>query len=556
MRLRLTSGLIALLMTCAYASAPFGAAENRKRGERSAQEVKGNHLITINPWGPTQQAIDAARSNLMKSLSLRPSAKQAKTRLLAFELVDRPKLAAVSEPPDSYRATAFDYKANRALIFSGRFDSSEVNVTESQTQPQPSEEEFEAAVGIIMKDRKLGPALRDNSLTPYRPMPPLINGHLPVAEADRTLAVGLHSKEAAKKHQIVGVNMLRQTVVRYANNAPPGTLASASTCAITRDFQPVTPRGTAGQYQMTISREGNVIWSFLVIRPSVSSGPMGSGVELRDVTYLGKTVLKSAKVPIINVQYLRNTCGPFRDWAYSEDTFQADGTDLAPGIRYCTSPPETSLDSGIDHGNFRGVAIWDGREEVRVVSELDADWYRYASEWIFRDDGVIMPRFGFGSVENSCVCIEHVHNAYWRFDFDVGSSSNTIAEEFNGAVESLGVEAMRPRRGEGHRWVIQNSSGQETCILVPGPADGNSDKYSRGDVWMLRNHSPAEEHDGVTCNVGCDTRANLDPYVSGESVSAQDIVVWYGGHFTHHSHDSNLDTGEHVLGPTIVVQKY
>ena len=53
--------------------------------------------------------------------------------------------------------------------------------------------------------------------------------------------------------------------------------------------------------------------------------------------YQGKMVLSRANAPILNVQYERNACGPFRDWSWQEGMFDAPGTDVAPGIRMCTS---------------------------------------------------------------------------------------------------------------------------------------------------------------------------------------------------------------------------
>ena len=37
-----------------------------------------------------------------------------------------------------------------------------------------------------------------------------------------------------------------------------------------------------------------------------------------------------------------------------------------------------------------------------LISELQAGWYRYISEFWFHEDGTIEPRFKFSSVYNSC----------------------------------------------------------------------------------------------------------------------------------------------------------
>jgi Cu2+-containing amine oxidase len=63
-----------------------------------------------------------------------------------------------------------------------------------------------------------------------------------------------------------------------------------------------------------------------------------------------------------------------------------------------------------------------GQQEIVLVSEMQAGWYRYISEWRLHVNGTIKPRFGFGAVNNSCVCNAHHHHVYWRLNFDVGNS--------------------------------------------------------------------------------------------------------------------------------------
>ena len=78
---------------------------------------------------------------------------------------------------------------------------------------------------------------------------------------------------------------------------------------------------------------------------------------------------------------------------------EANGNDVAAGFRLCPAPAKTVLDSGNDQGNFLGVAVYvDGaQEEVVLVSEMEAGWYRYISEWRLHVNGTIKPRFGFAA---------------------------------------------------------------------------------------------------------------------------------------------------------------
>ena len=51
----------------------------------------------------------------------------------------------------------------------------------------------------------------------------------------------------------------------------------------------------------------------------------------------------------------------------------------------------------------------DSIEEVVLVSEMEAGWYRYISEWRLHSNGTIKPSFGFSTVDNSCFCNPHHH---------------------------------------------------------------------------------------------------------------------------------------------------
>ena len=85
------------------------------------------------------------------------------------------------------------------------------------------------------------------------------------------------------------------------------------------------------------------------------------------------------------------------------------------------------------------MALYVAGGEVVIVSQLQAGWYRYASEWRLAADGTIRPRFGFAAAQNPCTCQVHHHHAYWRLDFDIlGAASNVIQEYNNPPVVRTG----------------------------------------------------------------------------------------------------------------------
>src|SRR2546426_772296 len=94
-------------------------------------------------------------------------------------------------------------------------------------------------------------------------------------------------------------------------------------------------------------------------------------------------------------------------------------THWCPHAGSSRAPAPRPLSTGDDCGNFNGVAIYVSGSEVVVVSELDADWYRYLSQWRFDANGTIRPRFGFTARKMPCVCHIHHHHVYWRLDFDI-----------------------------------------------------------------------------------------------------------------------------------------
>lgn len=522
--------------------------------------------IGIERFGPGPETTDEVSQTVLDHPLVREQLGEARHRLLSVRLLtsDAGVKPAEPVPPDRYRATIYDYTNNRVVLAAGSLEDvgGSLEVSEAGHQPLPNRDEFDEAVEVLLEDEDLGPDIREQRLVPYRPMPPLVEAELPDGRVERTLAVGLLPRGNGARHEIVGANMVHRTAARFHEGAPALARARAHTCGLPNANQPATPRGLAGQFQVTIPQaDGSPLWSFLVIRPSASSGTNASGIELQNVRYRGKLVLFQAHAPILNVQYDGNACGPFRDWLFEESWIQADGTNVAPGIRRSQSPARTILESGSDSGNFRGVAIYRQGQETVLVSELQAGWYRYVSRWRFHDNGIIRPRFGFSAVEDSCVCNVHHHHVYWRFDFDIGTAQNNEVREFNAPPifppdnwHTFQFEARRRRRPDlSRRWRVRNSQTGDAYDLIPGPNDGVEDAFGRGDVWILR-FNEGQIDDGISAAPSqagasqANAPAAIGRFVNGESVRNQDVVVWYTAHFTHDLHEEEVG---HIVGPTL-----
>ena len=522
--------------------------------------------IDVERFGPGPEAVEEVSQAVLGHASAREQLGEARHRLLSVRLLEPEGKPRDPMPPDRYRAEIYDYTSNRVVLATGGLDDIEgsMEVSEAGYQPLPNSEEFDEAVEILLEDEDLGPAIREERLVPYRPMPPLVEDELPDGRVERTLAVGLLPRDGEGRHEIVGANMIHRTVARFDEGAPETALAARATCGVPNANQPTTPRGLAGQFQVRIPRaDGSPLWSFLVIRPSASSGTNASGIELREVRYRGKLVLFQAHAPILNVRYDGNACGPFRDWLFEESWIQADGTNVAPGIRRSQTPARTILESGSDSGNFRGVAIYRVGQETVLVSELQAGWYRYVSRWRFHDDGTIRPRFGFSAVRSSCVCNVHHHHVYWRFDFDIGTDANNAVREFNDPPifppnnwHTFQFEARRLRRRDlNRRWQIRNTQTGDAYDLIPGTNDGSAEGFAPRDFYVMRFNdgqldvgiSAAPSQSGPS---QANAPADIARFVNGESVLNQDVVVWYVAHFTHDVHEEGEEVG-HIVGPEL-----
>ena len=543
------------------------AARPRKAlGVATQDELK----LKIEPRGPEQARIEAVSRALIEHPSVREFFGKARSQMLSFELVEpevEVKPVRPSPPPDLYRATFYDYTNNRTVFVDGSLSQPKrVKVSESGFQPFPGRGEFETAVKILEKDADFGAAIRERQLQPAPAMPPIIDLESPHGRSERTISVELLPMAPGARHEIVGVNLVQRSIVRFEGRAPRGAVAHNPICGIPYVQQATANKGDAGQVWITVTQGNTVLWKFLAVRPAASSGTRSSGVELRYVDYRGKRVLYRAHVPILNVRYDNDACGPYRDWQWQEGMIQANGVDVAPGFRLCNAPATTILDTGSDAGNFLGVAIYVQGQEVVLVSELEASWYRYISEWRLHANGTIRPRFGFSARTNSCVCNVHHHHPFWRFDFDIRTAGNNRVREYNNPPlvgranwHTKNFEIQRPRDpARKRKWRVENTVTGEGYEIIPGPEDGVATAspdwpYPRGDVWFLR-YRGSELDDGVNCTTGgpgCVTEANLDGFVNGEAISNHDVVVWYAGHVTHDVGAEPPGEFGHICGPDL-----
>lgn len=530
-------------------------------------------------WGPDKKTVEAAKRRVEQSAAVQHILRGAKYRLVGFEYIED-AAADKNQPtqqPTRFRIFFYDYTNDQTVIAESDFAAkTPVVVRKELYDPGVGGEELEAAVELVKKDTEFGSWLKQNKLEIFEAMPPVSN-----LNGERLVNIGVRNAETGAD-QIVGVSFKNEKAVRYENNAPPMARAGAGSCGVENAGQASTGAGIAGQLMVTVTQNNATIWEMLVVRPSSSSGHEfeRSGIEVRDVKYKGKSVLKRGHAPILNVKYVNDVCGPFRDWQFAEGFFNAPAegaSDPADGFRILAAGQiaTTVVESRNDFGNFQGVAIYSQNVgngfELVMVSEMNAGWYRYIMEWRFAPDGTIRPRYGFGSITNGCVCAPRTHHVYWRFDFDIVSPNNKVFKVERGRkfLTPITSETTIFRNFQLKRsFIVQNATSDEAYQISPNVIDGSvatptgviTDPFGVGDLWFLRFKGTANAPDELDDpNPPGTFAANLAPWLNNEPLVNQDVVVWYGAHQFRvddasrgeSSFSPEVLTGRHIVGPDL-----
>lgn len=569
---------VGLLMIFSLVTGVTLAGEGTNNESKSRKRASEKFDITATAWGPTERDVTAAKNRVEKSPAVQSVLGKVKHRMIDFQIIERTDSGKNSLVPTHYRAIYYDYTNDRSFIAESDFAGRQaINISETDFEPNvsASQEEIDAAFEIAKNDPKLGAMFRANKITFFAPMPPLL-----YRDGERLVNIGVKYTETGND-EIMGISFKDDKVIFYDPNEPPNAgVTTGGNCGFPSSGGS-SSSGT-GQLQVTTQLNGENLWEMMVVRPAMSSGRNGegSGIEVRDVKYKGKSVLKRGHAPILNVKYHPGGCGAFRDWQDSEGPFnapEAGSQNPISGYRILADGQvaTTIVETGTDVGNFQGVAIYqqDGGpgigNQLVLVTEMNAGWYRYIMEWRFANDGTIRPRYGFGSTTSSCVCRLRNHHVYWRFDFDIVNSNNNVYKVERGRrfLTPITTESKIFRNYQRNRSIlIQNASGDEAYQLTPNITDEEAynyegttlQTYGAGDLWILQfKGSPTAPGELDDPNSG--SAANIDAWLNSEAIGNNDAVVWYGAHQFREDATSltNFDRsgltigGVHTVGPDL-----
>lgn len=489
--------------------------------------------IEVEQVGPDPDVVQLAMDGLIDRPELKTVLGEHASGLLSFKL-DR---IDDGDPTSNFTAIVYDYVDNIAHEIHGDVEDNVGALTLLPgTAPQhPTAEELKAAAEIALaQDVDLADRYLDGSMEFFAPMPGLGRND----DGDRIVHLGIREvfDDTETEREIGAANLSKGTLLRYDDGAPQGVQLSGFTCNPPPTVWGGGSAGAPSSARVVARIAGQEIWSATIVRARGSSGPNGSGVELLDVRYRGEPMLASANLPILNVLYEPGGCGAFLDWQNAENSFQ-----VGPVIREVTNGinvvqwSKTIRELDDDGGDYKGVAIFlDAiHNELVVLSELEAGWYRYISEWRFSPQGALDARFGFSAVQNYCTCRPHTHHSYWRFDPALGTSDNTVeVYDDNTGWVSVDDEAEFHRDEALNReWRVTDPVSGRAIRVTPGGGEDEADDFGIADLWVVAD-DPDEKFGPWT-----GLEARHDEYVDGESVDTTDVALWTAGHFLHDDAD-------------------
>jgi len=226
----------------------------------------------------------------------------------------------------------------------------------------------------------------------------------------------------------------------------------------------------------------------------------------------------------------------------------------------------------VDNGSaYRKGTSYKKSQLLKVVSISRVGQYIYGIEWNFHDDGRIKPLIiATGALERyssdgdqsrgwlvdsgNRVGLAHMHNFYWRLDFDIDETKkNDIVQEINytkqngrrfKTLQNFSIEAARSVNPRTMRsWIIRdgnaiNRKGHNISYEIRLDESGQREvgpefePFTENDFYVTRSRDCelfASHNAGVNT---CETD-NLSEFVNNESIVNEDIVVWVGVSFYH-----------------------
>lgn len=372
-------------------------------------------------------------------------------------------------------------------------------------------------------------------------------------------------------------------------------MSVASTLAFTTEAQAACPGGSDGpSYNVVRDFASGARWSFNVaITPC--EGLVITNANYRPAFNLERIVLHRATLAEVHVPYDNNAA---RYLDVTESTSGLGSHAITLDASECGMT--RVLDNKVcveydDHGyRWKYSTNYAEMHSVAVFMASQLGNYTYVNRWVFHEDGTIEPQVGltgllqlysynaadaphYGSslkTEGQPVeiGINHMHNFYYRLDFDIGGAGNDLVQRMSYAPYSVGAQcasngcgrtSYTPLTTEAREvwsatgnttWLIQdkvelNLDGRRIGYEIKphysglwrGKTDG-SETWAQHDLFVTRyNGCEKLAARNLTQYTGCSGTyaANVSAMVNGESTDGQDLVVWFVNRHHHVTRDED-----------------
>ncbi len=309
------------------------------------------------------------------------------------------------------------------------------------------------------------------------------------------------------------------------------------------------------------------------------------GIVLHDITYTApgqpaRMVLAQANLAQIHVPYDDNGARfhDLSDYGLGGNNLN----DLAPGdCPNGTLIRDSSKDVLCQQLQNAGYAYKSYANQLQgyalnLFSVSHIGMYNYVSELHFYDNGAIElgvgatgqlqrlgsnPAFGWPlNGANTSYGIAHMHNYYWRLDFDLNGTAtddqveeieftpNGTRDQFTRGLTAFTTEVSRAVSSTTFRsWRIKdtvttNADGHAISYeLEPDPAHlfhgPSSEPFTQNELYVTVNKTCEKFVSHNPTVGGCGN--NVTAFVNGEGLNGADLVVWYGLSFHHLPRDED-----------------
>jgi primary-amine oxidase len=282
----------------------------------------------------------------------------------------------------------------------------------------------------------------------------------------------------------------------------------------------------------------NVSWSI----PTA----LGGGLVVSKASFRGTTVLFKGTAPFVIVPY-HGGSPVFKDGINDQG---APFTPVRPTSANDAAGPGTptaSNDSQWDPGTNPGGAVVIDKEPATVLqpatltiwAKFQCANYQYVHRWEFRADGSIEASVGLGGhlwTKNAATS-NHIHNFYFRLDFDMAGAANNAVQQFahpNNNASSDGWTTI-PKEGkrsavatQATKWRVVNKAPKangklRSYEITPGSDMAPDGTFSTADLWVLQYDSA---QDGAAVGTNDSVLGGAYLHGGGANVDGADVVVW------------------------------